>query len=89
MTTPYFSTTDFSGEVLLMKRTRLWHTASLRSTYTITTLKSSSTLLILSSFHFAHPADQGEESPVWFCDAKCVLGVCGLPTRMVFCAEGL
>lgn len=46
-------------------------------------------LLILCNFYLAHPADHGEESAVWFCDTKCVLGVCGLPTRIVFGAEGL
>lgn len=48
-----------------------------------------SNLLILCNFYFAHPADHGEESAVWFCDTKCVLGVCGLPTRIVFGTEGL
>lgn len=38
VTTPYISTTDFSGEVLLMKR--LSHTANLKSTYTTATFKT-------------------------------------------------
>lgn len=53
------------------------------------TTKVPNNVLILCNFYFAHPADHGEESPVWFCDTKCVLGVCGLPTRIVFGAEGL
>lgn len=39
--------------------------------------------------NFTHPADQGEESAVWFCDTKCVFGVWGLPTNIVLGAEGL
>lgn len=37
----------------------------------------------------AHPADQGEGSEGWFCETKWVLGVCGLPTTIVFGAAGL
>lgn len=46
-------------------------------------------LRVYNSRQCAHPADQGEGSEGWFCETKWVLGVCGLPTTIVFGAAGL